>query len=104
MPKQARRDAIVEAILQGIENAQRVYKKWSGGDWLWEAPEYLMTVQVARAIASIEGPKYVTIERSTKATMDDACAITKGRIPKRARPSGRVDIVVWWANGFPRGG
>jgi hypothetical protein len=103
MPKQVRRDAIVGAILQGIQKAQREYKKWSGGDWLWEAPEYLITVYVAEAIASIEGPKYVTIERSTKATMDDAGAITKGRISKKARPSGRVDIVVWWKNGSPSG-
>lgn len=103
MSRQIRLDATIQAIISGIENAQVDYSSWSGGDWLWTAPEYLLTTSVAREIMSIEGSKLMTLEHSTKGVMSDAGAVTRGGIPKKTRPDGRVDIILWRANGEPRG-
>lgn len=103
MSRQIGLDKTIKAIISSIENAQEDYRSWSGGDWLWTAPEYLLTTYIARSIWSIDGSKMVTLEHNTKGVMVDGGAITRGRIPKKARPDGRVDIILWRANGEPRG-
>ena len=103
MSKQISLDLIIKAIISSIEQAQEDYESWSGGDWLWNAPEYLLTTSIAKSIWSIDGSKLITLEHNTKGVMGDAGAITRGRIPKKARPDGRVDIILWRANGEPRG-
>ena len=68
---------IVENTLHGIEKAQEDYERWSGGYWLYQAPEYLMTTYVAKELAKHkEHSYYITLEHSTA----DAVAEVGGRI------------------------
>ena len=48
---------LAEATLNGIDESMELYKKWSGGEWLCNAPEYLMTVKIAENIADHKGDK-----------------------------------------------
>ena len=34
-------DDVANKILAGISKAQKDYEDWTGGYWLWEAPEYM---------------------------------------------------------------
>ena len=47
-------EEIIDAALAGIKQSQEQYEEWSHGDWLWNAPEYLITVNVANKIAEID--------------------------------------------------
>ena len=49
MSKQISLDLIIKAIISSIEQAQEDYESWSGGDWLWNAPEYLLTTSIAKS-------------------------------------------------------
>lgn len=91
----------VSAAIRGVENAQRTYEGWSG-EWLWQAPEYMTTVYVAKALAEAIGPKFVTLETNTKSALEDAGAKGRGRLHWHIRQDGRFDILLWWANGTPR--
>ncbi|MFQ5628355.1 MAG: hypothetical protein ACE5I1_06315, partial [bacterium] len=102
MPRSLSIDQIIEATLCGIELSQKKYENWSGGCWLWEAPEYLITINVAENIAKLSGSKYLTLEHSAKYALEDAGAKTRGRLPHDIRELGRVDILLWWANETPR--
>jgi hypothetical protein len=102
MSQQISIDKIVKATLSGIKKSQIQYEKWSGGFWLWNAPEYLITMNVANKISEIAGPKYITLEYGSKSTIKDAGARGKGRLPKDVREKGRVDILLWWGNDKPR--
>ncbi len=102
MPKSLSIDQIVNATLAGIENSQRKYEEWSGGYWLWEGPEYLITISVAENIANLGVSKYLTLEHSSAQTIEDAGARGKGRLPRGIREHGKVDILVWWATDTPR--
>lgn len=33
---------VTKNILEGIKKAEKDYREWSGDDWLWRAPEYLL--------------------------------------------------------------
>ena len=44
------KEFIIEKTLSGICKAQKDYEDWSGGGWLYEAPESLQTVYIAREI------------------------------------------------------
>ena len=37
---------IVTAALRGIAKSHEEYTAWSGGCWLYEAPEYLITTNI----------------------------------------------------------
>jgi hypothetical protein len=93
---------IVKGALNGVVKAQKNYAEWSGGEWLWQAPEYMTTIFVAQEIAKLEGPKYVTVEHGAKSAMTDAGAIGKGRLHSKIRAGGRFDILLWWADETPR--
>ena len=82
MSQQISIDKVVDATLSGIKKSQQQYEKWSGGDWLWSAPEYLITVNVANKIAEIGGPQYITLENGSKAMIASAGARGKGRLPR----------------------
>ncbi|MBU4682920.1 hypothetical protein KC222_12955 [Cedecea davisae] len=90
------------AIISGIEKAQMDYAKMSGGEWVWNAAEYVLTTYIAKEIDSLEGSKFVTIEHSGLAAVGDAGAIGPGPKPLKARLRGRFDLVLWWANSKPR--
>lgn len=61
MSRQISIEDIVEATLSGIKKSQEQYENWSGGSWLWEAPEYLITINVAKKMSELAGSKYITL-------------------------------------------
>ena len=103
MPKQIPISKIVNAVHDGYIESQKCYREWSGGYWLWSAPEYLITVNVAKKISDIEGPKFITIENKSCSAIEDAGARGAGRLCHDIRENGRIDILVWWGNDTPRG-
>ena len=102
MSKAISRERIVEACLDGIEESSKLYREWSGDEWLWNAPEYLITVKIADQISTIEGNKFITLEDNVDYILSEAKAKGRGRISEDIRANGRSDIVLWYANGFPR--
>ncbi|MCP4349091.1 MAG: hypothetical protein GY795_26725 [Desulfobacterales bacterium] len=94
---------IIDSALRGIAKAQKNYEEWTGGEWLWTAPEYLLTTSVASEIAKIKGAtKYLTLENNTYQALEDAGATGKGKLHSDLRANGKVDILLWWANSTPR--
>ncbi len=103
MPASIAIPQIVDAAMRGIDTAQKDFEKWTGGDsWLEDAPEYLSTVYVARELARLKGKKYLYLEVKPKDVLKDAHAVVPGPVPKGIREKGRVDIVLYWGNGYPR--
>jgi hypothetical protein len=102
MSKQISIDRIIEATLDGIDESMSVYQKWSNGEWLWNAPEYLITVKIAENISNLDGNKYITLEDNVDYILDVSNAKNKGQVSELARTNGRSDIVLWWAGGKPR--
>jgi len=102
MPAQVSMSEVVSGALNGVVKAQKAYADWSGGEWLWNAPEYMATVFVAQEIAKLDGAKYVTVEHGTKSAMEDAGAIGRGKLHNKIRAGGRFDILLWWADELPR--
>lgn len=102
MPAQISIAEIAKGALKGIVKAQKEYEKWSGGEWLWCAPEYFSTIFVAQEIAKLEGSKYVTVENGARSAIDDAGAMGRGRLHSKIRANGRFDILLWWADETPR--
>jgi hypothetical protein len=102
MSAQVSMTKIVSGALAGVVKAQKNYVQWSGGDWLWNASEYMTTVFVAQEIAKLEGTKYVTLEHGVKSAMADAGAIGQGKLHKKIKVGGRFDILLWWADETPR--
>ncbi len=95
-------DKIIYSTLDGIDESMKVYKKWSGGEWLGNAPEYLITVKIAENIAKIDGSKYITLEDNVDYILDLSSDKPKEKVSDLARANGRSDIVIWWAKGTPR--
>ena len=95
-------DRIIKATLDGIDESMSIYQKWSGGEWLWNAPEYLLTIKIAENISKIKGSKFITLEDNVDYLLNLANAKGRGKISDKTRKNGRSDIVLWWANGTPR--
>jgi hypothetical protein len=93
---------IISSVNEAYADAQQKYENWTGGEWLWKAPEYLITTAIARRIFDIDGPKYITIEHGASSAIDDAGAKGKGRLSAKIREKGKVDILLWWGDGSPR--
>ena len=93
---------IVENTLRGIEKAQKDYERWSGGYWLYQAPEYLMTTYISKELAKYkECSYYITLEHSTTDAMAKAGDVRRGKPRDDLRLNGRFDILLWW-NESPR--
>ena len=96
-------DKIVGNTLAGIAKAHKDYERWTGGYWLCDAPEYLITTYIARQLTTYRGHKYyVTLENNTRAAINDAGGMRKGRPRRDLRLQGRFDILLWWAKDTPR--
>jgi hypothetical protein len=96
------KDAIKEACIKGIRNSFNEYIAWSGEEWLYRAPEYLITVNIAKELWKQKGKKFITLEDNVREILENANFQEK--IPDNARPEGRIDIVLWWGGkGTPRG-
>ena len=93
---------VIQNTIEGISKAQRDYESFSGGSWLWEAPEYFTTVYIARNISKLKGEFYLTLENLVWQTIDDAGGIGRGRIPQGMRLGGNFDIVYWGKDCYPR--
>lgn len=102
MPAQVLIAAIARGAINGIVKAQKAYADWSGGEWLWCAPEYLATVFVAQEVAKLDGSKFVTIEHGATAAIKDAGARGRGKLHHKIRANGRFDVLLWWADETPR--
>ncbi|MEI7844033.1 MAG: hypothetical protein WCI39_13495 [Gallionellaceae bacterium] len=102
MPAQVSIATIARGAVNGIVKAQRACEKWSGGEWLWCAPEYIATVFVAQEISKLDGSKYVTVEHGANAAIADAGARGRGKLHHKIRANGRFDILLWWADETPR--
>jgi hypothetical protein len=98
MPAQISIAKIANGAIKGVVNAHRAYEKCSGGDWLWNAPEYFATVFVAQEITKLDGAKYVTLEHGAKAAIEDAGARGRGKLHHKIRENGRFDVLLWWGS------
>jgi len=103
MPGPISINKIITACNQGIIQAHNNYKEMSGGSWLWYAPEYFITTFIALEIHKQPGAKRVIVEHGAKQALIDAGAAGKGKFHPNIRSNGRVDILLSWANGKPRG-
>lgn len=101
MSKAVAKKEVFEAVLGGIEQASSDYTEMSGWHSLWYAPEYFLTVSVARQISQLGGC-YLTLEDSVRDTMKIAGAIGRGKPRNGLRKDGRFDIVLWWQSDMPR--
>lgn len=63
MPRQTSQKLIIQAVLDGIEDAEKTYEQWSGGEWLSYSAEHVISGFVARSIMKIPGSQYLTIEQ-----------------------------------------
>ncbi len=102
MPAQIPINTIVDKTLEGIVQAQSDYAKWTGGDWLWNAPEYMLSTYIAQKISRIDSTKYLTLENSVKLAIEDAGARGKGKLHLKMRANGRFDVLLWWSDYGPR--
>ena len=90
---------IVEATLRAIARAHSDYKKWSGGDWLGYAPEYMATTSIARTLHQLSDVRYVTMENNVRDAIEDAGGSLIGRPNRELNLEGRFDLVVWNTRG-----
>ena len=90
-----RSDPVIDTTLKAIARAQDEYESWSGGAWLWEAPEYMATTGIARAVQRLETVAYVTMENNVRNAIKNARGSVVGRRNARLSPDGRFDVVVW---------
>ena len=99
------KNEILQACIDGIEQSFNEYLMWTGNtEWLWNAPEYLITVNIAKELWKIDkDAKYITLEDNIKYMLSEANAKMKGQLERKARGNGRSDIVFWWGKGTPRG-
>ena len=98
------KEEILEACVQGIERSFNEYLEWSYDEWLWNAPEYLLTVNIAKELWKIKNDaKFITLEDNVRKTLKNADAKIKGSLKVGVRGNGRSDIVFWWGKGTPRG-
>ncbi len=100
------RNKIIKATLDGIETSVELYQKWSGGEWVCNAPEYLLTVKIAESIAieieNIGAKELITLEDNLDYLLGLADAKGKGSISNKVRKNGRCDISVWREDEKPK--
>jgi hypothetical protein len=95
-------EKIIDALIMGGEKAVHDFYKCSGGEWFDEAPEYLLTSYAVMSIKNVE-KTHALLEVSVDLTRKQAGATRRGRPASAERRNGRFDIVLYWANGNPRG-
>lgn len=86
---------VIRQTLAALAKAQDDYESWSGGDWLWAAPEYMATVSVARHLDKLDPVAYVTMENRIASAIKDGGGSVRGRPNSSLPPNGRFDLVVW---------
>ena len=91
---------IMENIILGAKKAWKDYYTFSGGDWLWKAPEYYLTSKIFDSLGRLV---MVELEPIIKDTFNNSGGKRPGRPPKYLNLKGRFDISIWWERGYPRG-
>ena len=85
---------IAENILNGIVLAHEDYLRWSDGDWLFQAPEYLMTTYIAKEIGNHnQNSCYINLEASVKDAVTQAVNVNLDPY-NHLRLGGRFDILL----------
>lgn len=102
MPRQIRRDVIIKAALDGIEEAEKTYEQWSGGASLAYTAEHLINAFIAKSITKVSGAKFITVEQRCKEAIEAACGKRKGRLAYATRSGGHIDLLLWWGKDLPR--
>ena len=92
-------DVMTDAVHDGIVQAFRTYKKWSGGYWLNEAPESFIAYHIGKTLQK-QGA-VVTLESTVRDILRYSGGSKKGRTPGGA-PKGRFDVVAWNKRDSPR--
>lgn len=94
----ATRETIINCTLAGIAEAQRTYASLThnGGYFSW-APEYLITVSVAKVLGEACGGLAVWPEHNIADAARDAGAVGRGRQPQPDRQR-RADLLLYPAN------
>jgi len=95
---------IQQACLDGIVKSFNEYQDWAG-ERLWNAPEYLLTVNIAKKLWKNNGKKFITLEDKIEETLKIAKSkSSKNRNSTKMRANGKADIIVWsYKNGRPKG-
>lgn len=65
------KEELISNTLSAIVDTHETYLEWSGNEWLWNAPEYLLTVKIAEKIANIDKNKFVTLEDNVEKTLNN---------------------------------
>lgn len=99
MPKSVPYKEILNAALDGVDNAFKKYYKWSYSPWLGEVPESFIEAEIANSLSKIV--PYITLQDTISSTLEDAGADLRGPKPRNSA-LGRVDIIVWWKDETPR--
>ena len=97
-------DEVIKNIHRGIARAQRDYEAWTGGDWLWHGPEYMLTTYIAKDVSRAMKLQtfYIVPERNVRVSVDEAGGVGRGKVSDRLRLNGKFDLLMLWANGSPR--
>lgn len=88
-----KRDAVVEKILAGIIKAQEEYLKWENVS-VSHGPEYLLTVNIAKELATLGDNFKPSLEINVKNVAQDAGITSRLSHSKRCI-TGRGDIVIY---------
>lgn len=102
MSRGARSDILPAAIIHGIEAAEKLYSSLTcGHGWLGEAPEYLVTIEVARSLGKRLGTRWINLEYGVRQALRDAGSTRRGRPKEVQRTRGRYDILLSRKGGDP---
>lgn len=94
---------IQNSCLKGIKKSFFEYAKWNN-ERLWNAYEYLLTINIAKVLWKANGEKYITIEDKVRETLKDANVKKSKRTDNKiSRLNGESDIILWSkTNGRPK--
>lgn len=82
-------------IHNGLISSRDDYIDWSGGLGLWQAPEYLITINITREFSKNGFKNFVVLEKSAIDAFRESRTKNTGRIASDWRPYGRVDIMLY---------
>ena len=93
-------EKIETAIKKGCQRAADRYEKITGGHWLSSAPESYIQSCIFEKIGDLDN-LYATMETSHQKISEDTDISFKKKFTEDMK-NGRLDLVVWYANGMPR--
>jgi len=94
-------ERIMDAALKGVKRAWNDYYRFSGGVWLWAAPEYYVTANIFNSLGRLG--LLVSLEEKLKDIIQCSNSTCPGRYPKELSFGYKSDISIWWADGTLRG-